>query len=145
MATGENWPGFRASPKADVNLVKSVVSKEISIKKPLADVLLFFTSSNQMGSWLSPIAKLDARAGGHVEFKAEKGFEHGGAYSTIQIPSRIVLVTEKFGEIDAKFTEDGAKSKVHFTFSKLVLPEDQDAFQKQTGEAITRFIAMVNY
>lgn len=118
-----------------------VITRELKVKKDITDVVSFMTGAPQLGSWLSPVKSVDAREGGRIEFRAEVGFEHGGTYRTLALPEHVVLETDKFGLIDARFEQNGANTLVNFSFSKS---GDED-FEKVIADTITRFIAMVNY
>lgn len=118
-----------------------VISRELKVAKPLAHVAGFMTGAPQLGSWLSPVKSVDPRVGGRIDFRAESGFEHGGSYLDFDLPNRAVLLTDKFGEIDASFTEADGKTLVNLKFTKS---GDAD-YEKVIADTVTRFIAMVNY
>lgn len=118
-----------------------VITREIKVKKNISDVVAFMTGAPQLGSWLSPVKSVDAREGGRIEFRAEVGFEHGGTYEVIDLPRRVVLETNKFGLIEARFEQIDSTTTVNFTFSKA---NDED-YEKVIADTVTRFIAMVNY
>ncbi len=118
-----------------------VITRELKIKKNLDHVISFMTGAPQLGSWLSPVKSVDARAGGEIIFRAEAGFEHGAKYQVLDLPTHVVLLSDKFGQIDAKFDEDAGKTLVSFTFTK----SGDDEFEKIVADTVTRFIAMVNY
>ena len=117
------------------------VTRELKVKKPLAEVAAFLTGAAQLGSWLSPIKSVDARLGGRIEFRAEVGFEHGATYEVFDFPDHIVLNSDKFGLIEVKFSESSGSTQVDFVFSNQV----EEGYEKLISEAVTRFIAMVNY
>lgn len=119
----------------------TTITRELKIKKPIAEAAAFMTGAPQLGSWLSPVKSVSAQAGGRIEFRAEVGFEHGGEYLLFESPSRFVLLTDKFGEIDAAFEQAEEATLVKLKFSKS---GDAD-FEKLIADTITRFIAMVNY
>ena len=118
-----------------------IITRELKVKKPIAEVAAFMTGAPQLGSWLSPVKSVSAEAGGRIEFRAEVGFEHGGEYLVFESPSRFVLLTDKFGEIDAAFEQAEEATLVKLKFSKA---GDAD-FEKIIADTVTRFIAMVNY
>lgn len=118
-----------------------VITREIKVKKDISDVVAFMTGAPQLGSWLSPVKSVDAREGGRIEFRAEVGFEHGGTYQVLDLPGHVVLDTNKFGLIDARFEQIGSTTKVNLTFTKA---GDED-YEKVIADTVTRFIAMVNY
>ena len=118
-----------------------VITREIKVKKDISDVVAFMTGAPQLGSWLSPVKSVDPREGGRIEFRAEVGFEHGGTYQVLDLPSHVVLDTNKFGLIDARFEQIGSTTKVNLTFTKA---GDED-YEKVIADTVTRFIAMVNY
>ncbi len=119
----------------------TTITRELKVKKPIAEVAAFMTGAPQLGSWLSPVKSVSAEAGGRIEFRAEVGFEHGGEYLVFESPSRFVLLTDKFGEIDAAFEQAEEATLVKLKFSKAGDAE----FEKIIADTITRFIAMVNY
>lgn len=119
----------------------TTITRELKVKKPIAEVAAFMTGAPQLGSWLSPVKSVSSEIGGRIEFRAEVGFEHGGEYLVFESPSRFVLLTDKFGEIDAAFEQAEEATLVKLKFSKA---GDAD-FEKIIADTITRFIAMVNY
>ena len=118
-------------------------SREFKFKRPIDEVAAFFTGAAQLGSWLSPVLKIEAQLGGEIEFRAEKGFEHGARYEVLDLPSHVVLSTDKFGAIDARFKEVDGATIAQLTFTSE--PAGESNFEKVASEAATRFIAMVNY
>jgi hypothetical protein len=119
----------------------TIITRELKVKKPIAEVAAFMTGTPQLGSWLSPVKSVSAEIGGRIEFRAEEGFEHGGEYLVFDSPSHFVLLTDKFGEIDAAFEQAEEVTLVKLKFSK----SGDDNFEKVIADTITRFIAMVNY
>jgi uncharacterized protein YndB with AHSA1/START domain len=118
-----------------------VITREVKVKKPIAEVAAFMTGAAQLGSWLSPVKSVAAELGGRIEFRAEPGFEHGGTYTTFDSPQRFVIMTDKFGQIAAEFEAAESVTLAKLSFSKS---GDLD-FEKVIADTITRFIAMVNY
>lgn len=127
----------------NVTSLKTVktIAREVKVKKDLNEVVAFMTGAAQLGSWLSPVKSVQAEVGGRIEFRAEQGFEHGGTYQLLDLPHQVILVTDKFGTIDAKFESLGSTTVVNLSFSKS---GDED-FEKIIADTVTRFIAMVNY
>lgn len=119
----------------------TTITRELKVKKPIAEVAAFMTGAPQLGSWLSPVKSVSSEIGGRIEFRAEVGFEHGGEYLVFESPSRFVLLTDKFGEIDAAFEQTEEATLVKLKFSKAGYAD----FEKIIADTITRFIAMVNY
>jgi len=118
-----------------------VITREVKVKKDLADVVAFMTGAPQLGSWLSPVKSVDAKQSGRIEFRAEVGFEHGGTYQVLDLPNHVVLDTDKFGQIDGRFEQVGDSTVVNFIFTKA----GDDDYEKVIADTVTRFIAMVNY
>jgi len=118
-----------------------IITRELKVKKPIVEVAAFMTGAPQLGSWLSPVKTVSAEFGGRIEFRSEVGFEHGGEYLVFDSPSHFVLLTDKFGELDAAFEQAEEATLVKLKFSKS---GDAD-FEKLIADTITRFIAMVNY
>ena len=126
----------------NVNAHKNIViTREVKVKKPITVVAAFMTGAAQLGSWLSPVKSVAAQLDGVIEFRAEVGFEHGGRYTKFVEPSHYVLVTDKFGEIEARFADIDGATVATLQFSKAA----DDGFEKVVADTITRFIAMVNY
>jgi uncharacterized protein YndB with AHSA1/START domain len=126
----------------NVNAHKNfVITREVKVKKPITEVAAFMTGAAQLGSWLSPVKSVTAELNGRIEFRAEVGFEHGGQYTTFDAPGHFILLTDKFGEIDASFDQQGEVTIANLKFSKS---GDED-FEKVIADTVTRFIAMVNY
>ncbi|MFM6977242.1 MAG: SRPBCC domain-containing protein [Micrococcales bacterium] len=119
----------------------TIITREVKVKKDLTEVVAFMTGASQLGSWLSPVKSVDPRVGGRLEFRAELGFEHGGEYLVLDPPSHVVLATDKFGLIDARFEQNGANTIANLSFTKT----GDDEFEKVIADTVTRFIAMVNY
>jgi hypothetical protein len=118
-----------------------IITRQVKVNKDLGHVTSFMTGAPQLGSWLSPVKSVDAVLGGRIEFRAETGFEHGATYHLLNLPEHVVILSDKFGEIDVQIEESNGKSIVNFTFSKA----DDDDYEKIVSDTVTRFIAMVNY
>jgi hypothetical protein len=118
-----------------------VIGREVKVKKDLTEVAAFMTGAAQLGSWISPVKSVEAKLHGVIEFRSEPGFEHRGTYTVFDSPDHFILLTDKFGEIDVHFKQVDANTIVNFKFSKL----GDESYERIVSDAVTRFIAMVNY
>ncbi len=136
-----NWVGFRSSPKPPVGAQKLSIESELEPRLNIGQALQLFTTSSGLSSWLAPVAKLDARQGGAITFSDEP--EASGAFSMLNIPKRVVLVTQKLGGLDASFRERAelpgqASVRLKLTVTKFVLPEEQDEWRQNVSAALSR-------
>lgn len=116
----DNFVGFSPSPKADPD--RQLVGREFSITSPMSirDGLSLIVTESGMAPWLGEIHKFDFRQGAKLKYSID-GEAFGATFALIQVPKRIVLVTESLGEADFRFKElkNGFELKVNVKMALL--------------------------
>jgi uncharacterized protein YndB with AHSA1/START domain len=126
----DSWVGFRPSPKKDASKSTSTLTLEASSNLMIAKVLKFLTTQQGVETWLVNFTKFDARLGAKLKFSfGEENF--GGTYARIDIPKRIILLTEIHGEIDFRLTE-----KIEGTDILLKVTKTLDVSEKSDWELL---------
>lgn len=138
----DGWVGFRPSPKKDES--KQVASQgfEITTDRLIAKVLKLLTTREGVESWLVSFTKFDVRMGAKLKFSiGEENF--GGTYARIDIPKRVILLTELHGEIDFRLKEKKDGTEISLTFTKTLNDEEKSDWGNLVLECYGRFQKLV--
>lgn len=138
----DNWVGFRSVPKGDPNRKLEKRKFEYTLTTEGPKVVNSFLKQEQFESWFGEVERFDARQGGRITFRRESQ-QFQGAFSRIQIPKLISLVTEFHGEIEMKLKE-GRQTKVSLRFQKALLPTELDQWHAEIDQLQQRFIEAVS-
>jgi hypothetical protein len=115
--------GFAASPKPDPD--RSLLEREIEVELPggLKSLLGPLSTGEGFARLLDELVKFDFRPGGRVTFKRDTEV-YRGAFSQINIPKSIFLSTERHGELNFHFAEQGDLASVRLTVRKALLESE---------------------
>lgn len=138
----ESWVGFRPSPKRDESKQVANQSLDLSSKLLIAKVLKLLTSREGVESWLVKFTKFDVRLGAKLKFSIGEE-NYGGTYARIDIPKRVILLTELHGEIDFRLKEKKDGTEVLLTFTKTLNDEEKSDWEKLVIECCDRFKNLV--
>jgi hypothetical protein len=87
-------------------------------------------------------AKFDARLGAKLKFSiAEENY--GGTYARIDIPKRVILLTELHGEIDFRLTEKKDGTDISLSFTKTLNEVEKSDWEQLVRECQERFQKLV--
>lgn len=106
--------GFRPSPKSPEDMVTHRFRSSVASRRPISQIFTDLTSREGIDSLLDHTVRFDARHGGKLRFVSAGDDGYGGTYSRISVPKRVVLLTEKHGEVDIRLQEkpDGCQITV---------------------------------
>lgn len=138
----DNWVGFRSVPKGDPNrkLEKRKFEHTLSTGGP--KIVNSFVKQDLFEVWFGDVTRFDARQGGRITFDRE-GRQYQGAFSRIQIPKLISIVTEFHGEIEMRLKE-GRQTKVLLKFQKALLPTERDDWNSEIEKLQRKFLEAVS-
>ena len=119
---GDTWVGFQTSPKAGRGETH-VASLRIGSALPDAQVVALLTTAEGLQRWLGTPTRFELRRGASMRF-ADGAQTYGGSYTVVDIPRRVVIVTERHGEIDIRL--DLRASELVVTLRRFI-PEHADA------------------
>ena len=87
-------------------------------------------TSREGVDWLiDQTVRFDARHGGKLRFISIGDDGYGGTYSRISVPKRVVLLTEKHGEVDIRLNEKPDGCLVTVTARWLGTPADKESWE----------------
>lgn len=139
----DSWVGFRPSPKKDASKTAATLNIEFSSDLLIAKVLKFLTSQDGLESWLLRFTKFDARLGAKLKFTV--GDEnYGGTFARIDIPKRIILLTELHGEIDFRLVEKKDGTDISLTITKTLGESEKPDWEKLVQGCFERFKGIVS-
>lgn len=130
----DSWVGFRPSPKRDLSRPTASLQFELSSKMLIPKVLKLLTTKEGIESWLIEFTKFDARLGAKLKFSFGEE-NYGGTFARIDIPKRIILLTELHGELDFSFTEKPDGTDLKLTISKTINDSERSDWEKIANEA----------
>lgn len=138
----DSWVGFRPSPKRDESKQVATHSLELTSNLLIAKVLKLLTSREGVESWLVSFTKFDVRLGAKLKFSIGEE-NYGGTYARIDIPKRVILLTELHGEIDFRLKEKKDGTDISLTFTKTLNEEEKSDWEKLVIECYNRFKKLV--
>lgn len=134
----DSWVGFRPSPKRDESRPTASSSFELSSNLMIAKVLKLLTTQTGVESWLVSFTKFDARLGAKLKFTIGEE-NYGGTFARIDIPKRVILLTELHGEIDFRLTEKTDGTLISITCTKTLNQSEKTEWEKLVQEFVGRF------
>ena len=139
----DSWVGFRPSPKRDES--RPITSKkfEASSNLLIPKVLKLLTSQQGVESWLVSFTKFDVRLGAKLKFTLNNE-NYGGTYARIDIPKRVILLTEYHGELDFRLTEKKDGTDIVLSCSKGLNEQEKLDWEKTVQECFARFQKAIN-
>lgn len=134
----DSWVGFRPSPKRDESKQVATAAFELTTNLLIAKVLKLLTSREGVESWLVSFTKFDARLGAKLKFSIGEE-NYGGTYARIDIPKRVILLTELHGEIDFRLKEQKDGTDISLTFTKTLNDEEKLAWENLVNDCHSKF------
>jgi len=134
----DSWVGFRPSPKRDESRPTASQKFEVSSNLLIPKVLKLLTTQQGVENWLVSFTKFDARLGAKLKFTLNNE-NYGGTYARIDIPKRVILLTEYHGELDFRLTEKKDGTDIILSCSKSVNEQEKPEWEKAVQECFTRF------
>jgi hypothetical protein len=138
----DSWVGFRPSPKKDDSRPTASQVFEVSSDLLIPKVLKLLTTQQGVESWLVSFTKYDARLGAKLKFTLNDE-NYGGTYARIDIPKRVILLTEYHGELDFRLTEKKDGTDVVLSCSKTLNAIEKPEWEKLVQETFARFSSQV--
>ena len=134
----DSWVGFRPSPKRDLTRPTASQLFETSSNLLIPKVLKLLTTQQGVESWLVSFTKFDARLGAKLKFTLNDE-NYGGTYARIDIPRRVVFLTEYHGELDFRLTEKKDGTDIALSCSKTLNEQEKPAWENTVQECFSRF------
>jgi len=138
----DSWVGFRPSPKKDDSRPTASQVFEVSSDLLIPKVLKLLTTQQGVESWLVSFTKYDARLGAKLKFTLNDE-NYGGTYARIDIPKRVIFLTEYHGELDFRLTEKKDGTDVVLSCSKTLNAIEKPEWEKLVQETFARFSSQV--
>jgi hypothetical protein len=134
----DSWVGFRPSPKRDESRPTASQVFELSSNLLIPKVLKLLTTQQGVESWLVSFTKFDARLGAKLKFTLD-GENYGGTYARIDIPKRVIFLTEFHGELDFRLTEKKDGTDIVLSCSKTLNEQEKPAWESEVQDCFARF------
>jgi hypothetical protein len=134
----DSWVGFRPSPKRDESRPTASQSFEATSALLIGKVLKLLTTQQGVESWLVSFTKFDARLGAKLKFSLE-GENYGGTYARIDIPKRVILLTELHGELDFRLTEKTDGTDIILSCTKTLTEQEKLDWEKVAQDTFSNF------
>lgn len=120
---GRQWVGFQAMVKP-VPGRRVIESATFTPTVSDAEAVALLTTRAGIERWIAPVVKFSDRRGGTIDFLSEAG-SFGGSFTLVDIPRRVVLVTDVHGEIDVRLRMRARPTELTVTVTRFV-PSDED-------------------
>jgi hypothetical protein len=134
----DSFVGFRPSPKKDESRPAVKLQFNFSTSILIAKVLKLLLTQEGVEQWLVSFTKFDSRLGAKLKFSFQEE-NYGGTYARIDIPKRVVLLTELHGEIDFKLTEKKDGTDIELSCTKTLNESERIAWEALVAEVVKRF------
>ena len=134
----DSWVGFRPSPKRDESRPTASQVFETTSDLLIPKVLKLLTTQQGVESWLVSFTKFDARLGAKLKFTLNDE-NYGGTYARIDIPKRVIFLTEFHGELDFRLTEKKDGTDIVLSCSKTLNEQEKPAWEKEVQDCFARF------
>jgi hypothetical protein len=134
----DSWVGFRPSPKRDDSRPTASQVFEASSELLIPKVLKLLTTQHGVESWLVSFTKFDARLGAKLKFTLNEE-NYGGTYARIDIPKRVIFLTEYHGELDFRLTEKHDGTDIVLSCSKTLNEIEKPAWEKTVQQCFAKF------
>ena len=138
----DSWVGFRPSPKKDDSRPTASQVFEVSSDLLIPKVLKLLTTQQGVESWLVSFTKYDARLGAKLKFTLNDE-NYGGPYARIDIPKRVIFLTEYHGELDFRLSEKKDGTDIVLSCSKTLNEVEKLEWEKLVKETFARFSSQV--
>ena len=122
--------GLNQSPKPNPNAKRVRVESRMDFDVDLPYLLGRITSQAGFESVFGKTKKFDFRQGAKLEFLAESE-SYRGTISQINLPKRLILNTEKHGEIELVFASKNGKANVNLSVRANLEPQDQESWEQE--------------
>jgi hypothetical protein len=129
--------GFRPSPKSPADKVTHRFRQTVISRRSISDVFTDLTSRGGIDALFDHTVKFDARHGGKLRFVSTGEDGYGGTYSRISVPKRVVLLTEKHGEVDIRLQEKADGCQITVTATWLGSLEDKTSWEKMMNQVVS--------
>ncbi|MHB0928456.1 MAG: hypothetical protein ACYC3W_05970 [Candidatus Nanopelagicales bacterium] len=128
---GRNWVGFQTSPKSPPGQ-RMERRAHVTTSLTAGQILDLLISEHGLAQWLATPTAYTTRRGGSLEFlDGQTAF--GGSFLLIDVPRRVILVTEQHGEIDLRVSIGQHESTVAITVKRLIA-------DSENAEAVTSLL-----
>lgn len=143
----DDWfVGFRPHLKRPKNLQRAEHRVRVDIPAPLSNVFSALITREAVSSILDETVRFDARHGGKLRFLSKGDDGYGGTYSLIQVPKRVIIITERHGELDFRLRDGGSKTPLELRATRMSAPEETEAWVAlvdQVAGKLATFVAEV--
>ena len=134
----DSWVGFRPSPQRDESRPTASQVFETTSDLLIPKVLKLLTTQPGVESWLVSFTKFDARLGAKLKFTLNEE-NYGGTYARIDIPKRVIFLTEYHGELDFRLTEKKDGTDILVSCSKTLNEQEKQDWENVVQECFSRF------
>lgn len=142
----ESWVGFASSPRARSGARAERIEARFTVPGDIAQYLQKFISAAGLSSWLAAPIKFDARLGAKLRFQLiaqdvmqeDDDLPFGGTYTSLVVPKKIILNTERHGELAVSLREQKGSTEISIRFSSSLLPDEVTSWKRLVASAIHR-------
>lgn len=133
---GKQWVGFQTLARPVQG--RTIVEQLRFTVPSAAGLVALVTTANGLRRWLADTTTFSPRLGGTIDFVDEVG-AFGGSFTRLDVPHRVVLVTERHGEIAVGIDVRTEPPTVDARVSRFIADgEDEDAARGLLGDVLER-------
>ena len=119
------WVGTRSGTPNTADWGRFEWSESWPLGVTVVDAVKVLTSAAGLAQWLDEVIAFDSRRGGRIELGTATD-NYRASYSLIDPPRRVVLSTERHGELAFDFDERGNEAVLRLTVTRLVRPSEDE-------------------
>jgi uncharacterized protein YndB with AHSA1/START domain len=139
--SGDWFVGFRPMGKKPKGFLRAEHRVRFDISAPVSRVFTALVTRETISAILDETVRFDPRHGGKLRFISTGDDGYGGTYSLIQVPKRVVIITERHGELDFRLRDGGPVTPLDLRAARMSAPEETDSWIALVNEAAGRLRA----
>ena len=130
---GKQWVGFQTATKPLPG--RTVVEQLEFTVASAVDLIALLTTRPGLERWLAPITAFSSRLGGTIDFSDASG-TFGGSFTGVDVPHRVVLVTERHGDIAVSLDVRSEPVRFQARVSRFVAEGVDESVQRAVMRAV---------
>ena len=130
--------GFRPLLKRPTNHRRYQHKVKMEIAAPISAVFSALIDRDAISRIIDDALRFDARHGGKLRFVSQGDEGYGGTYSLIKVPTRVVLITERHGEMDFLLSDQGGRTPLVLRATRLSDPSEESQWKASIDQVAHR-------
>ena len=135
--------GFRPHITRPKNLRRYQHKIKMDLAAPISSVFSALISKDAISQVIDDALRFDARHGGKLRFVSQGDDGYGGTYSLIKVPTRVILITERHGEMDFRLSDKGSTTPLILQATRMSDPSEEGEWKaiiEQVARSLSSYV-----